>query len=136
MQKEHNHIVVVVNEYGETAGIVTMEDILEEIVGEIWDECDEAIEDIIKLDDNTYLVRCSTFIENFFDFFSIEPEEDTDATTVNGWITEIIGDIPEQGHSFDYKNLTITITKADDLMAHEINVKINENSTDVPEEAT
>ncbi len=136
MQKEHNHIVVVVNEYGETAGIVTMEDILEEIVGEIWDECDEAIEDIIKLDDNTYLVRCSTFIENFFDFFSIEPEEDTDATTVNGWITEIIGDIPEQGHSFDYKNLTITITKADDLMAHEINVRINENSTDIPEETT
>ena len=117
MQKEHNHIVVVVNEYGETAGIVTMEDIL-------------------KLDDNTYLVRCSTFIENFFDFFSIEPEEDTDATTVNGWITEIIGDIPEQGHSFDYKNLTITITKADDLMAHEINVRINENSTDIPEETT
>ena len=81
-------------------------------------------------------MRCSTFIENFFDFFSIEPEEDTDATTVNGWITEIIGDIPEQGHSFDYKNLTITITKADDLMAHEITVRINENSTDIPEETT
>ncbi len=136
MQKEHNHIVIVVNEYGETAGIVTMEDILEEIVGEIWDECDEAIEDIIKLDDNTYLVRCSTFIENFFDFFSIEPEEETDATTVNGWLTEIIGDIPEQGHSFNYKNLSITITKADDLMAHEINVRVNETSTENSEETT
>ena len=128
MQKEHNHIVVVVNEYGETSGIVTMEDILEEIVGEIWDERDEAIEDFVKLDDNKYRVLCSAFIEDFFEFFDLEPEEETEATTVNGWIIELLGSIPDEGYSFDYENLKITITKADDMMTYEAVVEINETA--------
>lgn len=130
MQQEHNHIVVVVDEYGVTAGIVTMEDILEEIVGEIWDEQDEAIEDFVALGDNTYRVLCSAYIEDFFEFFSLEPDEDTEATTVNGWIIELIGSIPEKGFTFDYQNLTVTVTDADDLMAHEITVKVNDGGAE------
>ena len=130
MQQEHNHIVVVVDEYGVTAGIVTMEDILEEIVGEIWDEQDEAIEDFVALGDNTYRVLCSAYIEDFFEFFSLEPDEDTEATTVNGWIIELIGSIPEKGFTFEYQNLTVTVTDADDLMAHEITVKVNDGGAE------
>lgn len=126
MQKEHNHIVIVINEYGETAGIVTMEDILEEIVGDIWDERDEAIEDFIQLEENKYRVLCSTNIEDFFEHFSLESDEETEATTVNGWLSEIIGSIPEQGVTFDYENLVVTVTKADELMAQEITVEVKE----------
>ncbi|MBQ2271870.1 MAG: HlyC/CorC family transporter [Clostridia bacterium] len=123
MQKTRNHIVVVVNEYGGTSGIVTMEDILEEIVGEIWDERDEPVESFVKLSDDTYRVLCSVFAEDFFEFFDLEPDE-TQASTVNGWLTERLGSIPEQGASFDYENLHITVTRADGFMAHEITVVV------------
>ena len=125
MQKEHNHIVVVVNEFGETAGIVTMEDILEEIVGDIWDERDEAIENFVKLEEDLFRVLCTASIEDFFEFFSLESNEEIESTTVNGWLTELSGNIPEVGYIQEYKNLTISVTKADDLMTHEIQVKVN-----------
>ena len=125
MQTEHNHIVVVVNEYGETSGIVTIEDILEELVGEIWDELDEAVENIVKTKDNTYSVLCTAPIEEFFEFFGLEPDEETEATTVNGWLTELCGNIPDEGQKIEYKNLSITVTHANDTMALEISVAEN-----------
>ena len=134
MQTGHNHMVIVVNEYGETAGIVTMEDILEELVGEIWDERDEAVEDFKKAGDGTYTVLCSAFIEDFFEFFSLENQGETEASTVNGWLTELSGSIPKVGYTFDYENLTITVTKADGLMAHEISVKVNDQTKEPEEE--
>lgn len=122
MQKEHNHIVFVINEYGAVAGIVTMEDILEELVGEIWDEGDEAIEEFLDMGENTCRVLCSASVEAFFDHFSFEAEEETEATTVNGWLTELAGQIPEEGQVFEFEGMTVTVTKADDLMAHEVTV--------------
>ena len=129
MQKSHNHMVVVVNEYGETAGIVTMEDILEELVGEIWDERDEAVEDFKKTGESMYTVLCSAFIEDFFEFFSLENTGETEASTVNGWLAELTGSIPKVGYTFDYQGLTITVTKADGLMAKEISVQVNSPAT-------
>lgn len=125
MQMQHNHIVVVVNEFGIPSGIVTMEDILEEIVGEIWDESDEEFESIKKIDKFSYTVLTNASTEAFFDFFNIAPDLSSEATTVNGWLIEQCGNIPEKGYSFEYENINITVTKADDLMTHEICVKTN-----------
>lgn len=130
MQKDHTHMVIVVNEYGETAGIVTMEDILEELVGEIWDERDEEVTEFKKVSDDTYYVSTSASVEEFFEFFELSEQETTESTTVNGWITEQIGAIPEQNCKFEYKNLDITVTKADALMAHEIKVIAHEKTED------
>lgn len=127
MQVKHTHMVIVVNEYGVPSGIVTMEDILEEIVGEIWDESDEAIDSIQKLEDGTYRVLCTTSTEDFFEYFNITPEEETEATTVNGWLSENSGNIPDKGDTLEYQNLSITVTEADELMAHEIHVTIKED---------
>ncbi len=128
MQKEHNHIVVVINEYGETAGIVTMEDILEEIVGEIWDEQDEAVEDFLKLEDGTYRVLGTANLEDFFEFFDLDPDDTAEVTTVNGWVVAQLGSLPQVNDSFHYGPLSITVTKADELMAQELTVKGTEIS--------
>lgn len=125
MQTDHNHMAVVVNEYGETSGIVTMEDILEEIVGEIWDERDEEITEFKKVGDNKYRVLCSASLEDFREFFNLEDEEETDVTTVNGWVTEVTDSIPETGYRFEYKNLSVIVTKADRYMTKEVIVIVN-----------
>ena len=124
MQSNHTHMVIVINEYGHTAGVVTMEDIIEELVGEIWDEQDEAVETIEEVEDDTYRVLTSVSIDEFFDRFELEKNEEIESTTINGWLSEVCGSIPELGFSFEYENLSITVTEADELMAHEVEVKV------------
>ena len=99
----------VVDDFGGTLGIVTMEDILEELVGEIWDEHDEVKEDFEKLDENTYRVDCSVSLEDFTEFFDIKLE--SDSVSVGGWVMEQLNRVPTKGDSFAVQNLEITVSE-------------------------
>lgn len=108
LQTQKEHLAVVVDEYGGTAGLVTMEDILEELVGEIWDEHDEVVEDIEEVGADTYIVQGTLPIDEMLEFFHVKCEE-TEADTVSGWVMEQMGKIPEERDSFEYMNLAIEI---------------------------
>ena len=112
LQKQRVHLAVVLDEYGGTAGIITLEDVLEELVGEIWDEHDEEINYFRKSGEFT-LVDGNAPLSDFFDYFLLKGEEDKfDTITLSGWLIERIGEIPKTGYKFDYLNLEIEILKA------------------------
>lgn len=134
MQKSQNHIVVVVNEYGLVSGIVTMEDILEELVGEILDEQDKAIESITKEANGTYKVKTTLSVDDFLKYFGYNPDEEIESTTVNGWIIENFLDIPDKGYTFTYKNLKITVSEVDNIQTQEIIVEVLPSDKPTPEE--
>lgn len=125
LQQKHEHMAVVTDEFGGTDGILTMEDILEELVGEIYDEHDEEIEEFEKVGENEYRILCTSDIEDMFDFFSLSCE--TESNTVSGWILEQLEKIPEEGDTFDYENLHIFVTKTDSRRVLEIVVKVDPN---------
>lgn len=112
LQANKSHIAVVIDEYGGTLGIVTMEDILEELVGEIWDEHDEAEEPFHMVDPNTYILEGDVTFDDFCSFFNVKGE--ADSVSIAGWIMEQMGKIPEQGDSFTYGNLTVSIEQISD----------------------
>ncbi len=111
LQSNKAHIAIVIDEYGGTLGIVTMEDILEELVGEIWDEHDEVEEDFRKLEADTYLVDCSVNLDDFLDFFQIKSE--SDSISLGGWVMEQVGHIPAVGDHFTYDRLSVTVEETD-----------------------
>ena len=122
LQREKAHMVIVVDEYGGTEGLVTLEDIVEELVGEIWDEHDEVIEEFKKQEDGSYLISCSADLTDLFDLFSIKGE--CDANTISGWVMEQIGRIPEEGDRFQSDGLDVTVTKVDHRRVLEIRVEV------------
>ena len=129
MQKIKTHIAVVVDEYGGTEGIITMEDIIEELVGEIYDEHDEVIDVEIKpLADGSYVVQGHTNLEKFLDVFNVELE--TPVTTVNGWVCTQLNDLPGVNDYFESQIANqlfkVTVTKADQRKALEIVVFVEE----------
>lgn len=127
LQKKKIHMAVVTDEYGGTEGIITMEDILEELVGEIWDESDEIVEEFVALGDNAYKVICSADIDKMFDFFHLHLSGEVDSSTVSGWIMDMLGKIPEKGDAFDYENLHVAVTAVGQRKALECIVTVNED---------
>ena len=128
LQKAKAHMVIVVDEYGGTEGLCTMEDIVEELVGEIWDEHDEVIEEFKKEPDGSYLISCNANLTDLYDLFSIKGE--SDSTTVSGWVMEEVGRVPEEGDHFVYENLDVTVTKVDHRRVLEIRVVVLDKPQD------
>lgn len=123
LRSAKSHIAIVVDEYGGTLGMVTMEDILEELVGEIWDEHDEVEEPFHQVGDCTYIVDGSVSVSDFCDFFDIE--NDSESVCVSGWVMDTMSRIPNEGEHFDYKHLTITAHKVEDHRIESVRVSVN-----------
>lgn len=113
LQKNKTHVAVVLDEYGGTFGIVTMEDILEELVGEIWDEHDEVIEEYRQQGEDTWIVDCSVNLQDFCERFEFDLAEQAESLSLGGWVMERLEKVPEVGDTFEYDRLKITVTKTD-----------------------
>ena len=120
LQKAKTHVAVVVDEYGGTCGIVTMEDILEELVGEIWDEHDEIEVFIRKTGANTFLVDSSMDFDEFAAYFQLKA--DSEMTSVSGWVMEQFGRVPESGERISAGPLDVLVTKVDNHRIEEIQI--------------
>ena len=134
LQEKQLHMAVVTDEYGSTAGIVTLEDIVEEIVGEIWDEHDEIIEEIKSVGDGEYIVSGMANLEKLCEELDLELDEEQDATTVNGWAMQILDRIPEEGDSFEEQGLTVRVLKMDGRRIEDLHILDNRSSEAEEEE--
>lgn len=122
LQKSKSHIAVILDEYGGTLGIVTMEDILEELVGEIWDEHDEVLEPFRKRGDDLYEVDASADFADFAEFFGLEAEENI--FSINGWVAEKLGRMPVLGDSFRFEKLSVEVSAMEKHRVSSVNIKL------------
>ncbi len=127
-QTQKQHIAIVLDEYGGTAGIVTLEDILEELVGEITDEYEKTpAEPVKKIDHNTIEVDARTYVDDLNDRFELNLPEDEDYDTIGGFVFSRLGYIPQAGESFDYENLKFTISAAEARKIKRVKIHIVSN---------
>ena len=129
LQKKKTHMAIVVDEYGGTEGLLTMEDILEELVGEIWDEHDEVVESFRKQSDGSFLVAAGADLSDLYDLFSIKG--DCDASTVSGWVIDQLGRLPLVGDHFQAEGLDVTVTMVDHRRVLEVRVAVAAEAPDV-----
>ena len=122
-KKEKVHIAVVKDEYGGTEGIITMEDILEEIVGDIFDETDEITEEVVKKSKGQYIVDGMMNIDDFFELIDYKEEFETDYSTVGGFIQELKGDFAKVGDKFKFSHYRIKVLDADEFTVKKIQIK-------------
>ncbi len=126
IQQSHTHIAVVVDEFGGTKGILTLEDILEQLVGNIWDEHDVVEHDIKELNETTYIVSSSCSLDDFFEAFSFsEDADDYDSVTVGGWVMEKLGEVPEVGSHFVFHDSEVYVVSMEKRHVKEIRIHLS-----------
>lgn len=121
LQAQKSHMAIIIDEYGGTAGLITLEDILEELVGEIWDEHDEVICELEQVTDHEYLALGSASIGKVFHTLGIK--EETPAASVNGWVINFLGRLPGEGEAFIFQNYNITIKKVSGRRIEQLYIK-------------
>ncbi len=127
LKSKKTHMAVVVDEYGGTMGLVTMEDIIEELIGDVFDEHDEVTNDYVELPDGKFKVQCSADLDDFFDKFEVAIDDEEDMPqTVNGFLMKELEAFPQVGDSFEYRNLKIEISKIGPKRVEEILVEVIE----------
>ena len=127
LQKKKVHIAVVLDEYGGTLGLITLEDIIEELIGEIWDEHDEEVNYFKTVGENVFMVDGKAPVSEAFEFFNLSGEEEKfNANTLSGWAIELLGEIPPAGTKFEYLNLQFEVLKSTVKRVLMLKVIINE----------
>ena len=123
-RETHTHIAIVVDEFGGTLGIITLEDLLEEVVGDIWDEMDEVEEETQKESEGVYLIDGDMNIDDFFEFIKFDDDEyECSYTTVSGWCTEMLDKFPKENDTFEFAGYKVTILEVDGVRAEKIKLE-------------
>lgn len=125
LQKSKVHMAIVIDEFGGTSGLITLEDILEQIVGEIWDEHDEAVKTFQKINDYEYEFNAELPLDEFCDILGIE-ELESSSHTLGGWVFEMFERIPTVGESFEHESLTVTVRQVENRRIRKVLVRIRE----------
>lgn len=135
LQASKIHMAIVLDEFGGTSGIITMEDIIEELVGEIWDEHDIVKQYYEQIDENTYLVKGSCEVDDLFERLGIkeDDEKEHDYITVSGWVTAEFESFPKVGESFEYQNVKVTVEKMLERKIEEVKVEVLNREEDKEE---
>ena len=127
LRREKMHLAVVTDEYGGCLGVISMEDVLEQIVGEIWDETDVVEKEIVRRPDGGYELDGDMSIDDFLKLTGHDEDgPETESATLGGWTVEMFGSYPKEGDSFTFENLTVTVLKMDGLRVERVLVRINE----------
>lgn len=122
-KRNKTHVAIVTDDYGGTVGMVTMEDLLEELVGDIWDEDEEIIRDFVRIDSQHFLISGDLTIRELFDHLDLPFSNlESNHTSCGGWALEALGHIPQVGETFQFKNMTLTIQEMDDQRVKKLSV--------------
>ena len=125
LRRAKQHLAIVTDEYGGTLGVLSMEDVLEQLVGEIWDDTDEVEEEIVERPDGQYELDGDMVISDFLELVGIKEKHfEADSETVGGWTIEMFGAFPKPGDSFRYENMSVTVLEMDGLRVEKVLVKL------------